>query len=209
MTALQNLADRVDARLPHRRRFDADSAVLLDDAATASHLYRLAQEAVNNAVKYSGSPRIDVWLNALPHQLELVVRDYGLDVTSEHSTGARLDPFVGLQPMAWVYEPPAPDIPPSLYCGTPMPPKLRSELIRSACRDCWSSSASRRPRKSGPMPGERQTTTTRRKALTGSASSRGLTATSRWSQGAELRTFAKSTTQPSTKRFNHDRDPGN
>jgi len=47
-------------------------------------------------------------------------RDYGLDVTSEHSTGGRLDPFVGLQPMAWIYEPPAPDIPPSLYCGTPM-----------------------------------------------------------------------------------------
>jgi hypothetical protein len=47
-------------------------------------------------------------------------RDCGLDVTSEHSTGARLDPFVGLQPMAWIYEPPAPDVPPSLYCGTPM-----------------------------------------------------------------------------------------
>jgi hypothetical protein len=47
-------------------------------------------------------------------------RDWGLDVTSEHSSGARLDPFIGLQPMAWVYEPPAPDVPPSLYCGTPM-----------------------------------------------------------------------------------------
>jgi hypothetical protein len=47
-------------------------------------------------------------------------RDWGLDVTSEHSSGARLDPFVGLQPMAWVYEPPAPDVPPSLYCGSPM-----------------------------------------------------------------------------------------
>jgi hypothetical protein len=47
-------------------------------------------------------------------------RDYGLDVTSEHSMGARLDPFIGLQPMAWLYEPPAPDIPPSLYCGTSM-----------------------------------------------------------------------------------------
>ena len=47
-------------------------------------------------------------------------RDYGLDVTSEHSNGGRLDPFVGLQPMAWIYEPPAPDIPPSLYCGSPM-----------------------------------------------------------------------------------------
>ena len=47
-------------------------------------------------------------------------RDYGVDVTSEHSAGGRLEPFVGLQPMAWIYEPPGPDIPPSLYCGSPM-----------------------------------------------------------------------------------------
>ena len=52
--------------------------------------------------------------------------DYGLDVTSEHSTGGKLDAFVGLQPMAWVFEPPAPDVPPSLYCGTAM--KAESEI---------------------------------------------------------------------------------
>ena len=46
--------------------------------------------------------------------------DWGLDVTSEHSTGGRLEPFVGLQPMAWIYEPPSPDIPPGLYCGSSM-----------------------------------------------------------------------------------------
>ena len=94
MTALQNLADRVTPRLPIECRFDADSAVLLDDAATASHLYRLAQEAVNNAVKYSGSPRIDVWLNALPHQLELVVRDYGKGLPADEKPGG-----LGLQTM--------------------------------------------------------------------------------------------------------------
>jgi hypothetical protein len=33
-------------------------------------------------------------------------RDYGLEATSEHSTGGRLDPFVGLQAMAWIYESP-------------------------------------------------------------------------------------------------------
>jgi len=53
-------------------------------------------------------------------------RDWGLDVTSEHSSGGRLDPFVGLQPMAWIYEPPAPDIPPSLYCGSFM--RAESEI---------------------------------------------------------------------------------
>ena len=77
MTALQNLADRVARDCGLDCRFDADSAVLMDDPAAASHLYRLAQEAVSNAVKYSGSPRIDIRLSAGPHQLELIVRDYG------------------------------------------------------------------------------------------------------------------------------------
>lgn len=47
-------------------------------------------------------------------------RDYGLDVTSEGSTFLRSDAFVGLQPMAWDYQPPASGIPPKLYCGTRM-----------------------------------------------------------------------------------------
>jgi hypothetical protein len=47
-------------------------------------------------------------------------RDCGLDVTSEGSTFLRPDAFVGLQPMAWDYQPPAPGIPPKLYCGTLM-----------------------------------------------------------------------------------------
>ena len=47
-------------------------------------------------------------------------RDRGVDVTCEGSTFLRQDPFIGLQPMAWHYDPPAQNIPPSLYCGTPM-----------------------------------------------------------------------------------------
>jgi len=94
MTALQNLADRVTRDCHIECRFDADSAVLLDDPATASHLYRLAQEAINNAVKYSGSPRIDVCLNTPPHQLELIVRDYGKGLSADSKPGG-----LGLQTM--------------------------------------------------------------------------------------------------------------
>lgn len=94
MTALQHLADRVTRDCGIECRFDADSAVLLDDPATASHLYRLAQEAVNNAVKYSGSPRIDVRLDARPHELELVVRDYGNGLPADGKPGG-----LGLQTM--------------------------------------------------------------------------------------------------------------
>lgn len=48
-------------------------------------------------------------------------RDKGVDVTSECASSClRSDAFIGLQPMAWHYDAPAPGIPPSLYCGTPM-----------------------------------------------------------------------------------------
>ncbi len=47
-------------------------------------------------------------------------RDQGVDVTCEGSTFLRPDAFIGLQPMAWHYDPPAPNIPACLYCGTLM-----------------------------------------------------------------------------------------
>ena len=77
MTALENLTERVTRYCRIECRFDLDSAVLLDDIVAASHLYRLAQEAVNNAVKHSGAQRIDVRLAARDNQVELTVRDNG------------------------------------------------------------------------------------------------------------------------------------
>lgn len=58
-------------------------------------------------------------------------RDYGLDVTSEGSTFLRPDAFVGLQPMAWDYQPPAAGIPPRLYCGTAMraEPEIKADPV--------------------------------------------------------------------------------
>jgi len=77
MTALQNLADRVarDRRLACT--FDADSAIMLSDQTLATHLYRIAQEAVNNALKHSNATRIEVRLDRRTDTLELSVRDFG------------------------------------------------------------------------------------------------------------------------------------
>src|SRR5215831_4347689 len=83
--------------------------------------------------QYAGFKGISPWLGYGPEQecaaqrkTLRYFRDCGLDVTSEHSSGGRLDPLVGLQPMAWIYEPPTSNIPPSLYCGTPM--KAEAEI---------------------------------------------------------------------------------
>jgi signal transduction histidine kinase len=44
---------------------------------TATHLYRIAQEAVNNAVKYSGAREISIQLAGSADGINLVVRDDG------------------------------------------------------------------------------------------------------------------------------------
>ena len=46
-------------------------------------------------------------------------RDRGVDATAEQSTQTRIDPFIGLEPMANAYQAPGTNIPPSLYCGMP------------------------------------------------------------------------------------------
>jgi PAS domain S-box-containing protein len=77
MTALQNLADQVTRGSHIECSFDTDSAVLIDDLTLATHLYRIAQEAVNNAFKHSGSDRIDIRLTATASTLKISVRDHG------------------------------------------------------------------------------------------------------------------------------------
>ncbi len=70
------------------------------------------------------SPYLDYSLErevATQRKIHRYFRDRGVDVTSEGSAYAlRPDAFIGLQPMAWHYNEPAPGIPADLYCGTPM-----------------------------------------------------------------------------------------
>lgn len=54
----------------------ADDASL-DDAEAVTHLFRIAQEAVNNAVRHSGAGRIIISLRQTPEGLELRVEDDG------------------------------------------------------------------------------------------------------------------------------------
>jgi len=95
MTALENLADRVTRDCHIDCSFDADSAVLLDDPTVATHLYRIAQEAVNNALKHSGAVRIEMRLAATAHTVEVSVRDHGAGLRMEPPAGGGL----GLQTM--------------------------------------------------------------------------------------------------------------
>jgi signal transduction histidine kinase len=48
------------------------------DSRTATHVYRVLQEALNNVARHSGSPRATVRLNLSPEKLSLEVEDYGI-----------------------------------------------------------------------------------------------------------------------------------
>jgi two-component system, LuxR family, sensor kinase FixL len=75
--ALDNLAERIASSHGVATDFASDT-VLVHDPAVASHLYRIAQEAVHNALKHSRATRIEIDLAQTSDGVELQVRDNGV-----------------------------------------------------------------------------------------------------------------------------------
>jgi len=78
--ALQQLAAGVSARARVECRVDCPQPVLVRDNTVATHLYRIAQEAVNNAVKHSRSASILMELKTNNNRIELKVSDDGIGI---------------------------------------------------------------------------------------------------------------------------------
>ncbi len=64
-------------------RFRYESPVLLPNHSVANHLYRIAQEAVNNAFKHGQARRIDIRLGTKGRAITLTVTDNGLGLSRE------------------------------------------------------------------------------------------------------------------------------
>ena len=82
--ALGQLADRV-TRLPGVRcGFDhvGDPAI---DAVTAIHLYRIAQEAINNALRHGGAKGLSMILYAARGRITLTVTDNGVGFSPDNA----------------------------------------------------------------------------------------------------------------------------
>ena len=77
LEALQNLAERIAIDRRIRCEFVAPVSVLVYVQAVANHLYRIAQEALHNALKHSQATRIDIELVQQSGEVELRVRDNG------------------------------------------------------------------------------------------------------------------------------------
>ncbi len=79
MSALQTLAATTESRVGVSCVFRCETPVLVQHASTAVHLYRIAQEAVTNAIKHGKTRNIQIELAAGPRRGTLSVTNDGLD----------------------------------------------------------------------------------------------------------------------------------
>ena len=77
MSALQLWALEVEDLFRINCRFECDEPVLVHDVTTATHLYHIAREAVNNAVKHGEPRNIVIQLAATAGRGTLLVKDDG------------------------------------------------------------------------------------------------------------------------------------
>ena len=76
VAALDDLAARTSDMFSLDCRCKCPPAIDIDNT-TATHLYRIAQEAVTNAVKHGHAKKIDIELSTNPHQTVLSVKEQG------------------------------------------------------------------------------------------------------------------------------------
>jgi PAS domain S-box-containing protein len=77
MSALQMWAAEVEDLFGVSCRFQCDSPVLIHDNTTATHLYHIAQEAVNNAIKHGRPRNVMIRLTEENRRGTLAIRDDG------------------------------------------------------------------------------------------------------------------------------------
>jgi signal transduction histidine kinase len=92
MAALKELASSVEGIYGISCHFLCPEPVLLSNPSTAIHLYRIAQEAVQNAIKHGKPGRVAIDLARTDHAIRLAVTDdgNGLSRTFAKSTGMGL-----------------------------------------------------------------------------------------------------------------------
>ena len=95
--ALEALASDAERRFRIRCPFGAVGETPAVDGAVAAHLYRIAQEAITNAVKHGAADQVEVELRSREGGIELSVADDGASAPDP----ARFEPGHGLRIMAY------------------------------------------------------------------------------------------------------------
>lgn len=102
-SALDELAVSIHSPPTVSCRFDCPLPVMTANNTTATHLYRIAQEAVNNAVKHSQANEICISLRQSDDQIVLEVNDdgVGIDAIDSRSDFTLKDRGMGLRTMQY------------------------------------------------------------------------------------------------------------
>ncbi len=92
MSALKRWAVEVEDVFSISCQFRCESPVLIHDAIMSTHLYRIAQEAVNNAMRHGHASEVVITLSAGNRQGSLIIEDdgSGLRETSANHSGMGL-----------------------------------------------------------------------------------------------------------------------
>lgn len=98
MSALEELAGNIEKMYSIHCELIAGMPVALQDNAAANHLYRIAQEAANNAIKHGHATHISIELSAPGGKIQLCIRDDGTGFQPEMPTA---ETGMGLQIMRY------------------------------------------------------------------------------------------------------------
>jgi signal transduction histidine kinase len=82
-SALEELAETVRSRGDVACHFACEDQVLIYDESAGGNLYRIAQEAINNAVKHARCRNISISLGAVEDEVILTVKDDGVGIPGE------------------------------------------------------------------------------------------------------------------------------
>jgi len=88
MSALEELARRTADHFDCACHFECPCPVTIADNVIATHLYRIAQEAVTNAIKHGKAERIEIGLVQIDGRIRIVVEDNGGGIPEKPSKKA-------------------------------------------------------------------------------------------------------------------------
>ncbi len=87
MVSLKALAAHTEKVFDISCRFVCDSPILVHDNTQATHLYHIAQEAVNNAIKHGNAKNIQISLTSADDKVTLKAADDGIGIAENPSGG--------------------------------------------------------------------------------------------------------------------------
>ena len=93
---LAELAERTNGLGRVKCRFECPQPITPPERAAAGHLYRIAQEAVNNAMKHARGRHVTIRLSESAEALQLEIIDDGAGITKVRPASATEAPGIGL-----------------------------------------------------------------------------------------------------------------